>query len=242
MKKTIIKVTGVCLFLVTSIFMFATLRGDVSASGQEVTPPKTLKQDKFEIVSSQQENWGSLAVYADVNTRNGFAVVLDRSGNAVGMQPLTNAAGEPQRFDKTGKILPRLLPEQFKLVVPEITFGGAIHLESTTFTLNGTVLEAADVLTGMFGHNKTQDVHLTGYVGLNSVDIYGNINDVLIQLNGLPKTDIVSLEGKLILDGTISFSTEKFPVWQVSSLWYPSIYTGTGVNFRYEPDGERPAW
>ncbi|GHU57493.1 hypothetical protein AGMMS49975_23180 [Clostridia bacterium] len=70
----------------------------------------------YELISDQKETWGSILVYADVNTRIGYMILVDNAGNPVGSHQIENVLGEPQRYGVGGGVMPRLHEEAWKEV------------------------------------------------------------------------------------------------------------------------------
>ena len=52
----------------------------------------------FVLISAQSETWGTIAIYADISTEVGYAVLIDTTGNAVSMVGLTDETGRPLLF------------------------------------------------------------------------------------------------------------------------------------------------
>ena len=67
----------------------------------------------MERVTTQIMPFGTIYVYADVNTRIGYAAVTNHEGILYSWERMTNVMGEPQRFDSSGNVIDRLEHENW---------------------------------------------------------------------------------------------------------------------------------
>ena len=108
MKRNIL-LMFLCFGFAWSIFAYWQTFQPAVVQATTFTPNNSI----MERVRTQPMPFGTIYIYACVDTRIGYVAVVNNQGVLHSWERMTNVMGEPQRFNSAGQVLPRLETENW---------------------------------------------------------------------------------------------------------------------------------